>query len=142
MKKLLLFAILIISLSGCKAQNTNINIAGGALVADTIGNVQVRNIFYSDTTNVLIPVTTDGISVSSNFHKLSAASSQNINYIFGGQPGQVLTLLFTDSNITLIDNNTHAANTIDMSGNYTSADDGVLIFICDGISWYLIGSNN
>ena len=102
-----------------------------------------HQILYSDTTYALQPVNTDGFSVSSNFHKIiSDGSPHNVNYIYGGKPGQILTLLFMDSNITLIDDNTHTPNTIDMSGNYTSADDGVLIFLFDGISWYLTGSNN
>lgn len=66
------------------------------------------------------------------------AGGNTIATITGGVTGQILVLFFVDSNVTITDDNTHAANTIDLSAAFTSADDAVLVLMFDGTSWYEI----
>ena len=56
--------------------------------------------------------------------------------ITGGINGQFLCLIFTDGNVTVTDDNSHAADSIDLSGAFTSADDTVLLLKYNGTSWY------
>jgi hypothetical protein len=64
------------------------------------------------------------------------AGGNTIATITGGVPGQELILIFTDSLVTITDDNTHAADTIDLAAAFTSADDVVLKLVYDGTSWY------
>jgi len=59
--------------------------------------------------------------------------------ITGGITGQVLRILFVDGLVQITDDNTHAANTVDLSAAFTSADDTVLTLLFDGTSWYETG---
>lgn len=48
---------------------------------------------------------------------------------------------FVDANCTLVDDDTHAANTIDLTGaatNQVSADDMVILLYFNGTSWYQV----
>jgi hypothetical protein len=56
--------------------------------------------------------------------------------ITGGVTGQHLTLIFVDALVTITDDNTHAADTVDLSAAFTSADDTVLQLVYNGTSWY------
>lgn len=56
--------------------------------------------------------------------------------ITGAGAGQILTLLFVDALVTVTDDNTHAADSIDLSAAFTSADDTTLQLIYNGTSWY------
>lgn len=58
--------------------------------------------------------------------------------ITGGVTGQILMLVFVDALVTITDDNTHAANTIDLSAAFVSADDAILTLMFDGTSWYEI----
>jgi hypothetical protein len=64
------------------------------------------------------------------------AGTNTIATITGGLNGQRLTLIFTDALVTITDDNSHAANTIDLSAPFVSADDAVLDLVFDGTSWY------
>ncbi len=52
------------------------------------------------------------------------------------QAGSTIRLLFVDTNVTITNDNTHAADSIDLSASFTSADDAVLEIVYDGTSWY------
>ena len=52
------------------------------------------------------------------------------------QAGNVIRLLFVDTNVTITNDNTHAADSVDLSAAFTSADDTVLEIMYDGTSWY------
>ena len=66
------------------------------------------------------------------------AGTNTIATITGAFAGQHLTCIFTDGNITITDDNTHAADTVDLSAAFTSADDTTLTLCYDGTSWYEI----
>lgn len=62
----------------------------------------------------------------------------NVATITGGLTGQILILTFVDALVTIVNDDTHAANTIDLTGgaNLVSADDTTLMLFFDGTSWY------
>jgi len=62
----------------------------------------------------------------------------NVATITGGITGQILILTFVDALVTMVNNDAHAANTIDLVGgaNLVSADDTTLVLFFDGTSWY------
>lgn len=62
--------------------------------------------------------------------------TNTIATITGAVVGQMLVLQFVDGLITITDDNTHAANSVDLSAAFTSADDTILVLIYDGTSWY------
>lgn len=64
------------------------------------------------------------------------AGANVIATITGGVTGQILILTFVDGFVTITDDDGHGANTVDLSGAFTSADDTTLMLFFDGISWY------
>lgn len=64
------------------------------------------------------------------------ALGNTIATITGGLTGQILILTFVDALVTITDDNTHAANSVDLSAAFTSADDTTLVVFFDGTSWY------
>ena len=56
--------------------------------------------------------------------------------ITGGVVGQHLTVQFVDALVTITDDNTHAADSVDLSAAFVSADDTMLELYYDGVSWY------
>ncbi|TSC92959.1 MAG: hypothetical protein CEN89_324, partial [Candidatus Berkelbacteria bacterium Licking1014_7] len=76
-------------------------------------------------------------AVSSNVMTVTGdAGGNTIATITAGVNGQTLTIIFVDALVTISDDNTHAANSVDLSSAFTSADDTVLRLIFDGTSWY------
>lgn len=77
------------------------------------------------------------LAVTANFLVLTGDVGGNtLATITGGIAGQRLTILFTDGNVTITDNDAHDANSVDLSAAFTSADDTILDLIFDGNSWY------
>ena len=76
-------------------------------------------------------------AVDSNTVTVTGESSgQTIATITGGVDGQLLTLIFVDTYVTITDTGTAASNTVDLSAAFTSADDTVLQLVYDGTSWF------
>jgi hypothetical protein len=71
------------------------------------------------------------------------AGGNTIATITGGIEGQTLTLLFVDGLVTISNDDTHGADTVDLDGanNFVSADDKVLTLIYDGTSWYKVSES-
>lgn len=66
-------------------------------------------------------------------------ATANLETITGAQNLKLLIIEFQDNLITVIDDDTHAANTIDLTGtaaNLQSADDMILMLAYNGTSWY------
>jgi len=105
--------------------------AGDVVVSD--GAIGVAN----EAVTVAAAATT--FAVDSNLVTLTGdAGGNTVATITGGVSGQLLTLIFVDALVTITDNNTHAANSIDLSAAFTSADDTTLQLVFDGTSWYEI----
>lgn len=64
------------------------------------------------------------------------AGTNTIATITGGIAGQFLALQFVDALVTITDDNTHVADSVDLSAAFTGADDAMLFLYYDGTSWY------
>lgn len=74
-----------------------------------------------------------------NFQTITGDGGGNtIATITGAPTGMKTTLLFVDALVTVTDDNTHAADSVDLSAAFTSADDSTLTILYDGTSWYEI----
>lgn len=92
-------------------------------------------IFYSDRYTYPIGTSITTFPVISNFMRLTAVGSETIATITNAQSGTVLYLSFNNSNVTITDDNSGTADTIDLSAAFTGAADTILTLIYDGTSW-------
>ncbi len=74
-------------------------------------------------------------NVSSNYMVVSAAAGVTIALIKGGYEGQILTLEFTDTNVTITDTSTGAADTVNLSAAFTSTANDTMQLVYNGTSW-------
>ena len=116
--------------------------AGITAITVTAGDVTLADgamAAASEAVTVAAAATT--FAVDSNYVKVTGdAGGNTVSTITGGVSGQLLVLEFQDVLVTIANDNTHAANTIDLvAGNTTFADDATLTLIFDGTSWYEIG---
>lgn len=78
-------------------------------------------------------------AATTDYHNVTGdAGTNTIATITGGRQGRIMLLTFVDSLVTITDDNTHAANSVDLSAAFTSADDTTLTLLNDGVSWYEI----
>jgi len=82
---------------------------------------------------------TTSFGVTSNYMVISAGAAVTIATITGGYEGQIVTLEFTDANVTITDTTTEALNTVNLNGSFTSVDNGILELLHDGTSWREVG---
>lgn len=73
--------------------------------------------------------------VASDYMVLTGAAAVTIAIIKGGREGQILTLQFTDANVTITDDATGAADTTNLNGSFVSVANAVLQLLFDGTSW-------
>lgn len=64
----------------------------------------------------------------------------NVTTITGGINGQILTLIFVDALVVLIDDNNHGFDTLDLTGNLNPAADTVLQLIFNGNNWFQVAA--
>lgn len=103
------------------------------LTVDTLSSRQINN-----TTQQTITLGTGAttFAVTSNVIQVTGDGGGNtIGTITGAGIG-IYTFIFVDTNVTITDTDGHAANTVDLSAAFTSADDTVLQLSYDGTSWY------
>ena len=82
-----------------------------------------------------IPAGATSFFVASDYMVLTGGAAVTIATIEGGQEGQILTLQFTDTNVTITDTATGALNTINLSAAFTSSANDTLKLIYNGTSW-------
>ncbi len=110
---------------------------GTGLNVRSAGNQRVMPIKGVQTTTLGVAATT--FAVTEDVITLTGDGGGNtIATITGGYAGQEITIIFTDGNVTITDDNTHAANSVDLSAAFTGADDTTLKLVFDGTSWYEI----
>ena len=56
--------------------------------------------------------------------------------ITGGTAGQILVLLFVDTNLTITDTDATTANSVDLSAAFVSAADKTLMLWNNGNKWF------
>ena len=96
-----------------------------------------QGMFASPNDTIVLANGVTTFAVTSNTMTIDGDPGGNtIATITGGLDGQLLTLIFVDTDVDITDDNTHAADTVDLSAAFTSADDTVLQLVFDGTSWY------
>ena len=76
-------------------------------------------------------------SADTNFVTVTGDGGTNtIATITSGTVGETLSLLFVDALVTITDDDSHAADSVDLSAAFTGADDTTLTLLYDGTSWY------
>lgn len=75
-------------------------------------------------------------AVTRTFHTITGdAGGNTIATITGGVNGMILILKFVDALVTITDDNTGTANTVDLSAAWTSSARDTLTLVFDGTSW-------
>lgn len=74
-------------------------------------------------------------NLTSNYMILTGQAGVTIATIIGGYEGQILTLQFTDGNVTITDTATGAIDTVNLSAAFTGSANDTLQLIYDGVSW-------
>ncbi len=74
-------------------------------------------------------------AVASDYLVLTGAAAVTIATIIGGKEGMILTLEFTDTNVTITDDATAAADTVNLSAAFTSSANDTMQLIYNGTSW-------
>ena len=108
----------------------------------TINELRVRNTFgfnQIETENLSAGATSISITGSNIISVNGDAGGNTISTISAPVKG-VYTFIFNDALVTIVNDDTHATNTVDLQGtaDLVSADDLVLQLVYDGTSWYEI----
>lgn len=74
-------------------------------------------------------------NLTSNYMVLTGAAAVTIARIIGGYEGQRLLLGFTDANVTITDDASGNADTVNLSGAFTGSADDTIELIYNGTSW-------
>ena len=85
--------------------------------------------------SLTIPSGATSFDVSSNYMVITGAAGVTIATIKGGYEGQIITLEFVDTNITITDTATGAADTVNLSAAFTSSANDTMQIIYNGTSW-------
>ncbi len=110
--------------------------AGISAKLHVIGDVIVDSLFSTTTKARTLAVgVTTFVAVGNKMKITGDAGTNTIATITGGINGMTLTLTFVDALITLTDNNTSTANTINLSAAFTSTANDIVKLEFDGTSW-------
>lgn len=102
-------------------------------------NVLKDVIVRSNRIQFTIPTGATSFDVASNYMVLTATAGVTIATIKGGREGMILSLSFTDANVTITDTGTGATDTVNLHNAFTSSANDVLQLLHDGISWREVG---
>lgn len=121
------------------ANNGQVNIAttfpGAVIVGGTSVSINAPQ-GGTDGSISLGPAATS-FAATRNFQTIAGDGGGNtIATITAAPTGMKVTLLFVDALVTVTDDNTHAADSVDLSAAFTSTDDATLSILYDGTSWY------
>jgi hypothetical protein len=106
-------------------------------VVHSNANIRADGGIASTPTAVTVANAATTFAVASNVVKVTGdAGGNTVATITGGLSGQVLTLIFVDTKVTITDNASKTANTVNLSGAFTSAVNTTLTLVFDGTSWY------
>ena len=98
-------------------------------------NVLKDVIVRSNRIQFTIPTGSTSFDVASSYMVLTAQAAVTIATIKGGREGMILTLEFTDANVTITDTGTGAADTVDLSAAFTSSANDTMQLIHNGVAW-------
>jgi len=90
-----------------------------------------------DNTAVALGAAAVTFAAPTNFLTVTGDGGTNtIATITSGIAGETLILLFTDALVTITDDDSHGADSIDLNAAFSGADDTTLVLLYDGTSWY------
>lgn len=122
-------------------QNSGFALIVDGAVGDDWGVLSTGQV-YSEFQAITLGSSVTTFQVTANRATVASPTANTIATITGGVEGQLLYLIFTNSNVTITDTNGHTANTVDLSAAFTSADDRVLTLLYDGTSWYEVSRSS
>lgn len=103
---------------------------------DTNGNLVTIGEISSTGTSVTCGTGATTFAVTSNTVTVTGDGGGNtIATITGGVSGQMLTLIFVDALVTITDDATGNANTVNLSAAFTSTANDVMTLVSNGTSW-------
>lgn len=110
----------------------------GAITTSSDTNIQTNAVQRTVSSGTLPAAATTFATVGEAIIVTGDVGGNNVTTITDGVVGQILIITFTDALVTIVNDDTHAANTIDLQGgaNLVSADDTTLMLFFDGTSWY------
>lgn len=128
---------------GSPANHAKITVgAGGILTIEpltsttTPTSVAVVGKFATTATSVTIATAATTFAVASNVVTVTGDGGGNtVATITGGVSGQILTLIFVDGLVTVTDDASGAANTVNLSAAFTSTANDTLTLVFNGTSW-------
>jgi hypothetical protein len=110
--------------------------SGDLIIAPSGLDASVTGRFASTATSVTLAAAATALAITSNVVTVTGdAGANTVATITGGLSGQVLTLIFADSLVTVTDDATGNANTVNLSAAFTSTANDTLMLVFNGTSW-------
>ena len=96
--------------------------------------------FANTATSLTLGAAAATFALTSNVMTITGNGGGNtLTTITGGFSGQILVLKFVDANVTITDDATATANTINIGAAFTSTANDVISLMFDGTSWFETG---
>ena len=123
--------------SGSTLTVTNLTASTGAAIGVATGtSLAVSGKLSSTATAVTIAAAATTFAITSNVVTVTGDALANIvATITGGVSGQLLTLIFVDALVTITDDATGTADTVNLSGAFVSTANDTLTLVYNGTSW-------
>jgi len=104
---------------------------------EVTGNAKITGTLASTRNNATLAAAATTLAITRNVTTVTGdAGGNTLATITGGQSGQILTLIFVDGLVTITDDGSGAANTVNLSSAFTSTAGDVLTLVFDGTSWF------
>ena len=114
----------------------SVSSAGDLTVAPSGLDASFTGRLASTPTSSTLAAAATAIAVTANVMTITGdAGANTVATITGGLSGQILTLIFVDSLITITDDATATANTVNLSAAFTSTSNDTLTLVFNGTSW-------
>jgi len=104
-----------------------IDVTGNIIASGSISSTRKTTTLAAAATTLAI--TNDVVTVTGD------AGGNTLATITGGLSGQILTLIFVDNLVTITDNSSGTANTVNIASSFSSTSNDVLTLVFDGTSW-------
>lgn len=114
----------------------DVSSSGDLTVAPSGSDASFTGRLASTATTATLAAAATTIAETANVMTITGdAGANTIATITGGLSGQILTLIFTDALVTITDDATGNANTVNLSAAFTSTANDTLTLVFNGTSW-------
>lgn len=124
--------------NGSAANKVTFDVSSGGdlTVAPSGSDASFTGRLASTPTSSTLAAAATAIAVTANVMTITGDTGANtVATITGGLSGQILTLIFVDSLVTITDDATGNANTVNLSAAFTSTSNDTLTLVFNGTSW-------